>query len=133
MDPDAMRRALIAIALINTLSACAAERVTRVTVRDQQFKEVRTLADEPALKSFADQWDQKREVKPFAAPDWAYKLDIIRKSTGAERWLYDASGWTALLAVKDGPVYRIAEPTTLNAVLGVPDSAAPGVGGGVAE
>src|SRR5678815_2507741 len=106
-----MRRALIAIALISNLSACATnETVIRVTVRDQQFKEVRTLADEPTLRSFANQWNQKREAKPFAAPTWAYKLDINRGSTDAERWLYDASGWTALLAVKDGPVYRIAEP-----------------------
>ena len=129
-----MRRALIAIALISNLSACATnETVIRVTVRDQEFKEVRTLADEPTLRSFANHWNQKREAKPFAAPTWAYKLDIIRGSTDAERWLYDASGWTALLAVKEGPVYRIAEPATLNAVLGVPNSTAPGVGEGVAE
>lgn len=105
---------------IAAVGSSARQPISQVTVRDRDFEIVRILDGEEELTPFVRAWEHKREVDFVPNPTWTYKIDI-RRGDYSQRWLYDPTGWTSLLAVKGGTFYRIEEVSTFNATLGIPD------------
>jgi len=120
--PTAMDTCKITLWLctIATVGCSARQPISEVTVRDRDFAIVRTLTQEGELTPFVRAWEHKEEADPPSKQTWEYKIDI-RGGGDGQRWLYDPTGWVAPLTVKRSTCYRIADASTFNAALGIPN------------
>jgi hypothetical protein len=108
--------------MIATVIGCAVQQpISQVIVRDRDFGVVKTLSQDGELASFESVWQSKKGSSLLQTPNWTYKLDIHRGSD-SQRWLYDPTGWTSLLAVKGAELYRIDHVSSFNAALGIPNT-----------
>jgi hypothetical protein len=99
-------------------SKASAPGVTKVSVRDKDFKVVKILEQKDELVEFELIWEKKTKQKNVASLNWVYKLDISRAGKSV-RWLYDPAGWTRVLSKKLTPLYRIASRNEFNKLLGI--------------
>ena len=100
-------RVLIGVVAIG----CAThDPIAAFTVRDQHFKVIRATSNAADLAAFSRVWNRKTETSSPQERPWTYKVDI-----------HERKG-----ALKGGPIYRIEKPDELNALLGIPKSAAEG-------
>jgi len=106
---------------IFTAIGCAGQQpISQVIVRDRDFGVVKTLSQDGELAAFVSVWQSKKAAALIQTPSWTYKLDI-RRGNDSQRWLYDPTGWTSLLAVKSAELYRIEHVSSFNAALGIPN------------
>ncbi|MBW1811728.1 MAG: hypothetical protein JRJ87_26300 [Deltaproteobacteria bacterium] len=99
-------------------SKSAAQGVSKVSVRDKDFKVVKILEQKNELVEFELIWKKKTKQKNVASLNWFYKLDIS-KAGKSVRWLYDPAGWVQVLSKKLTPLYRIASRNEFNKLLGI--------------
>lgn len=91
--------------------------ISRVSILDNEFREVKVISSRNGLSEFEEHWSKKSAHKP-AAVEWHYKLDISNKS-GRDRWLYHPDGWVQVLSVTSTPLYKISSPEQFNQLIGV--------------
>lgn len=89
--------------------------VTRVAVRDEDFRLVKELSAGTDIEVFCKHWGTRKRTKR-AAPQWNYKIDILH-SGRSERWLYNLAGFTQVLSKKETPLYQLLEPLAFNRFL----------------
>jgi len=113
-------RLALAVLLVAASSVCAAaNQITKVSVRDARFKEIKVL-DAAELAEFETHWQRRKpvEVSLTSVGGDHYKLDIEHRNSGA-RWLYQTTGYVTALTVKKGrPVYRIPDANAFNKLIG---------------
>lgn len=92
-------------------------KLSRVTVRDADFRPVREISSELNLAEFSKHWAGRRQ-SATATIRPGYKIDI-QYDDRSERWLYDPAGFIRVLSKSTTPVYQLESPSTFNAVLGI--------------
>jgi hypothetical protein len=102
-----------------SLSACAADDVAQVSVRDSDFRPVKTLVSEPDLARFRELWSKKIKLSSEVKANFNYKLDLVTQGSGGGRWLYDPAGLVQALSVKQTSMYKISSPEEFNKLLGI--------------
>jgi hypothetical protein len=90
-----------------------------VTVRDNEFRILKTIASDTDVSLFSDLWSKKKR-EPYRAPiTFAYKIDIQLKPKGGRRWLYDPAGVVQVLSKQEVPSFRLESPEHFNRLLGI--------------
>ena len=116
------RRSLLAYlgTLMALPSFSAARNITRVIVRDADFRPIREIASSAELASFAQHWSTRT---PSAGEALHLHLKIdIHHADRSERWLYDPAGYARALSKNATPTYKIATPLPFNMLLGIRSS-----------
>jgi hypothetical protein len=114
-----MKRLFFITALLTSLLACS-EKITRVSVRDQEFREIKVLSTQSELSRFEEIWSKRTKQDTPSRIEWPFKLDIRDSGSAGSRWMYNPEGWTQLLSVKETPLYKLSSPEDLNKLLGLP-------------
>ena len=119
-----MIRIFIFISLLLGVTACSnATEIVLVTVRDNEFRIIKTLSSAAELAEFSELWSKRQReasMEPFRAPvSYPYKIDIELTPKGGDRWLYDPAGITQVLTKTIVPRYHIDLPERFNALLGI--------------
>jgi hypothetical protein len=119
-----MIRIFTFINLLLSVVACAnATEIVLVTVRDSEFRVIKTLTSATELAAFSELWSKKRQeasMEPFRNLDsYLYKIDIELTPKRGDRWLYDPAGVTQVLTKTIVPRYHIDSPERFNALLGI--------------
>jgi hypothetical protein len=99
------------------ISASAAP-VTKVTVFDKEFRNVRTIASERELEKFNELWSRRVVAAPGTPLRYFYKLQIVQNGYN-NSWFYDPVGVTQVLAIHKRPVYLVPSAAEFDALLGV--------------
>jgi hypothetical protein len=96
---------------------------TTVTVRDAEFRELRTITSARELALFDKLWsDRMLETENALRP--LYKVSIYRHGLSV-RWLYDPAGLAQVLSKAKKPVYRLRSVADLNVLLAISSHADP--------
>jgi hypothetical protein len=99
----------------------ASSMIVKVTVIDDQFKEIKILNSEPELARFANLWEEKKKIansSPDALPEKHYKLQIQDKERSTS-WLYSADGRTWRLSKAIVPTFTIGDAKAFNELIGL--------------
>ena len=99
----------VAAGILLTAACRGAPVITRVTVRNAEFEQLRTLASSRELEHFSLLFAQKKKTSPPQHVAWAYKVDLEVEGR-AERWLYHPDGWLQVLSKAETPVYMLDSP-----------------------
>lgn len=95
--------------------------ITKVTILDQDFHEMKVIEDSLELAEFNQQWSQKEVINSVGEDSpkyWNYKLDIVIKGK-SDRWLYDSSGKTKILSVSTQKLYQLSDVSKFNLLIGI--------------
>ena len=111
-----MKRILPIVALLAPLLVQAGE-ITKVSVWDSEFRQVKVISTESELSKFEELWSKKTKQDPIKVK-WLYKFDIDSKTKG-NRWLYHPTGWVQVLSAKKVTVYKLSSPAEFNKLLGI--------------
>jgi len=105
--------------------AAWARGIVSVSVRDHNFKLVKTITSERELAAFREMWSEIIEAEPrLWQPTIHYKLDIQhQQAEHSNRWLYDPVGLVRLVAILRAiwvaPLYKLPSPAEFNKILGL--------------
>jgi hypothetical protein len=99
------------------MTSATAAGTTTVTVREAEFREVRTITSVRELELFDRLWSQ-RIVETEGTLRPLYKISIYRNGRPVT-WLYDPAGLAQVLSKAKKPVYRLHSVPDLNALLAV--------------
>ena len=135
--------ALACAAVLTLLAACTTAELTDVTIRDSEFRIIKTLSSSE-LAVFQRLWSKKKmvqepccqyrglfrtkkeEMQCCRLPNsFAYKIDIEftpkgeSRPKGGGRWLYDSDGITQVLSKAIVPSFQIESPERFNQLLGI--------------
>lgn len=105
--------------LLRWVMPAAAADITKVTVLDAKFQQVRTITSQHELAVFDEMWSQRRAAANGTTLTHSYKLDIVRNGRSV-RWLYDPAGLTQALTVHKSPTYLLPSADDFNALLDAP-------------
>jgi hypothetical protein len=99
------------------MTSATAAGTTTVTVRDAEFRELRTITSARELALFDKLWSARAEdtestLRPL------YKISIFRNGRSM-RWLYDPAGLAQVLSKAKKPMYRLRSVDDLNALLAI--------------
>ena len=109
-----MKKLLLAAILLIPLTGYSGE-ITKVSVLDSEFREIKVLSTKTEISRFAELWSKRSKQEPIKVW-WPYKLDISEKSK-SERWFYHPDGWVQLLSAKTPKVYKLSSPEEFHELL----------------
>ncbi len=108
-----MKKIIILLFLLISLSSCSQHAISKVTVRDNDFKIISELKGKEELKQFEDIWLSKYEVILRAQPKWSHKIDL----EPGDRWLYSMNGYVKILSMLSTSIYKIDNSKQFNMLL----------------
>ncbi len=111
-------------ALIISTSCFAKESmISKITVLNNDFKEVKLIEDPNELFEFTKQWNSKVDLKdgtvPFgvSAKTKHYKIDVVAEGRST-RWLYLPIGRVHILTKGPASTYKIEDIEAFNKLIG---------------
>lgn len=100
------------------MTGCRKEELTQIKVWDQDFQVINTITNSTDLISISTLWQDRTTTTE--KPNFTHKVDVAT-SENSVRWLYDPSGYAAVLNKKKMPIYKLNDSDKLKKIL-IPNS-----------
>ena len=91
-------------------------RVSRIVVRDADFRITRTLASPAEMQEINALWQTLERIEERPSTNWTHKLDV-EANVRSGRWLYSQEGYLVKLNYRLKPRYKIRDPERFNEVV----------------
>jgi hypothetical protein len=113
-----MKNAFTIIIIAISMIGCKTGKIdiTRISVLDSNFNQIRLIDEFDSLSQLNKLWKEFESIDKLPNTEWTHKLDIDSKELGG-RWLYNQKGYLAKLNKQLKPSYKVKNTEAFNKII----------------